>query len=261
MGEMINQAQYNMKQFITKAFIILIICLSFNVNKTIAQSDMPNSVNWEPEVWSGYITSINLNNKWSIWNDWHFIPNTFFVTRHGLTYSPIKDLSFTGGYAWLTTATSTNRSLVRPEHRPWGQIEWRKAVSKNSSFRLRYRYDGRIRNVVRDGQVIPDEYIFYSRHRLMASYRYNIFRFDNGNRLHGNILNEYLYNQGRQVQNGLDQNRTYLMLGLSIPNLTILAGYHQRQIPQNSGWLIRHGFTCWLIHSIQKSKNRPEPVP
>ena len=53
-----------------------------------------------PQVWLGYITSYRFNEKYSLWNDWHIVPTSFFVSRHGLTRHLSQQVSMSGGYAW-----------------------------------------------------------------------------------------------------------------------------------------------------------------
>ena len=45
------------------------------------------------------MTSVKLNNHFSIWNDFHYASENFFLARHGLTYNFSKQVSVTGGFA------------------------------------------------------------------------------------------------------------------------------------------------------------------
>lgn len=208
------------------------------------------------EYWAGYITSIQVGKKYSIWNDFHYLPTAFWVNRHGLTWHFRKNHTLTGGYAYVLTATGGSTDLVRPEHRPWAQYEVLCPLGRNWGWRIRVRYDHRIRAVM-IGQETTNDFTAYNRWRLMLSARRTLIKFDNGNKLHLNVLNEVLLNQGRQRpipegRNGLlDQNRAYLMVGFDLPKVRILGGVHDRAIPRD-GDEIEHkrGFTVWVIHRL-----------
>jgi len=226
---------------------ILNVMLLFSLTGQIlfSQSDPAN------EVWAGYITSYRLNEKWGIWNDFHYIPTSFFVTRHGLTYFVNPRFEVSSGYAWVTTATSFSSELVRPEHRLWGQAEWRYQLTKRWAIRARLRYDARFRRALGTNEVL-DDYIFANRYRLMGAVRYKIMRFSNGSSIHLNMLNELLFHSGSGVTSGpIDQNRTFILSGYTNGRFTIMAGYHQRVFPL-SDWSFRvnNGFTFWLIQSF-----------
>jgi hypothetical protein len=207
------------------------------------------------EFWGGYITSLRFHNNWAVWNDFHYVPSAFFAARTGISYFPVDNVDITAGYAWVTTATSFSDKLIRPEHRPWGQIEARIPLNRKFTFRTRFRYDARFRNKI-VGQEVTSDYVFVNRYRFMNSLRYKIKLFENGDRLHINILDEFLINSGKTVNHWVDQNRLYLMMGYTRKNITLLAGYDYRYIPQaNKDIVMRHGFTFWVIHNINLRKN------
>lgn len=208
------------------------------------------SIQHRGEVWGGYISSIRLNEKLSLWNDFHFVATSFFVSRHGLTYAPRPNIAITGGYAWVATATSFSDRLIRNEHRPWGQVVWRPAVAGKIGYQFRFRYDARWRQDVAGGEVLNGR-IFYSRLRLMARLRWPLRELPEGQQIHFDLMDEYLFNAGTQVRNGMDQNRLYLLLGYSKTKLSILGGYHWRAIPgPGRDFTFRHGCTVWVIHRI-----------
>jgi len=215
----------------------------------------------EGEVWGGYISSIRLSEKFALWNDFHYVTNTFFVSRHGLTYfiSPKFDVS--GGYAYVITNTSFSDNLIRPENRAWGQVVSRFPINDRLRLQVRYRHDYRSRKMVLNQEVIDDR-IVYHRIRFMSALRFQIKTLNNGVKWHFDIMDEFLYNVGAQVNNGTDQNRLYLLNGLTGKNYTLLAGYHWRAIPTgNNNYLYRHGLTVWAIHFIEfKGKPKRDKV-
>jgi len=203
------------------------------------------------EVWMGYITSYRINKSWGIWNDFHYVPNSFFASRHGVTYFVNPRFEVTSGYAWVTTATSFSSDLSRPEHRLWGQAEWRYQLTKRWAIRARLRYDARFRRALGTNEVL-DDYIFANRYRLMGAVRYKIMRFSNGSSIHLNMLNELLFHSGPGVTSGpIDQNRTFILPGYTNGRLTIMAGYHRRVFPlSNFNFRVNHGATIWVIQSF-----------
>ena len=203
------------------------------------------------ELWLGYITSLPLTPRVAIWNDFHFMAQSFFVSRHGLTYTLSPQSRLSGGYAWLATATSFSQRLIRHEHRLWWQIDNRFPLTDRLSLRLRFRHDIRYRQALQ-GEEVLDSWIMYHRLRLMPGIRYTLRKLPNQRSVHLNVLDEVLVNLGGQVRNGLDQNRLYLLLGHSRPGLTILGGYDNRLIPRGSGqYSMRHGLTVWVIHTLR----------
>ena len=202
------------------------------------------------EVWLGYISSVKFASHWAMWNDAHFVPNSFFIHRHGLTWIQSDRFDVTAGYANVYTATSFTNRLVRHEHRPWGQAVVRFGLNKHLSLRARFRYDARFRQAIASEEVF-DNYIFYHRLRLFNNLRYNILR-DGKHTWHVDLMHEYLYNVGREIPNGTDQHRIFLLAGRNLKGLNLMAGYHLRVIPHTNNMLFRHGFTLWVVHNIQR---------
>lgn len=231
--------------FLYRRAIFLIIIFVIHVPTLSAQS-----ITHEGEVWGGYISSIGLNEKFAIWNDFHYVNNTFFASRHGITYYFLSKFDVTAGYAYVTTNTSFSDNLIRPENRIWGQIVGRFKISDKIRYQVRYRHDGRFRKQLLNQEVI-DERIFYHRLRMMNSLRFNFKTLKNGKIWHFDIMDEILFNAGGQINNGLDQNRLFIMNGLSGDNYTLMAGYHMRAIPTGAEhFTFRHGVTFWMIHYL-----------
>jgi hypothetical protein len=174
------------------------------------------------------------------------VPNSFFIARHGLTRQYNDKISLTAGYAWVLTSTSFTEKLVRFEHRPWAQIELIQPCFKEISYRFRLRYDYRIRKVLSETEVL-DEYISYSRLRIMNSFRFPLFAIKDKT-IHLSLMNETLINFGRHIQtNNLDQNRIWIMFGFKIRNYTFMPGYLHRFIPSVQKNLFNHALAIWVI--------------
>lgn len=211
------------------------------------------------ELWGGYISSYRFHDRWSVWNDFHYVPTAFWANRHGLTYDVTQHSQFTAGYAFVTTATSFTDQLQRGEHRPWWQYQMAKRWNDQRAWRARIRYDRRIRQAIEDGGF-ADGWTAYNRWRLMLSASQRLKAYAGGNSLHIHLMNELLVNNGRQFRGEtLDQNRTYLLMALNMAGVTVMAGAHMRAIPASGDiWNYRYGLTLWVIHSTQ-SRSRILP--
>lgn len=137
-----------------------------------------------------------------MWNDFHWVPNTFFLTRHGLTRHFSNGMSLTAGYAWVRTSASFTDRLPRQEYRPWAQWELPVWLSPRSNYRFRLRYDCRFR-------------------KRLSSLR---------------VEEDFIY-----------QNRTYLLWGLGVGEMTFLTGYHLRVVPGRTQTSFHHGLTFWIV--------------
>jgi hypothetical protein len=201
------------------------------------------------EFWGAYFLRVELSQRFSVWNDFHFVPGSFFISRHGLSFHAHRNVAVTGGYAWLMTATPFSGNLIRFEHRPWGQIESIMPMFERSVFRFRIRYDYRIRRNISDTEIL-NGYNSYSRIRFMNSIRFPLLSI-NERQIDFNVMNETLLNFGRQIRsNNLDQNRIWLLFGFRIGNLTLIPGYEMRYIPGSTSNAIHHGAALWLLQSI-----------
>lgn len=204
----------------------------------------------ERELWLGYIGAIRVADNWSLWQDYHYVPDAFAVARYGLTYKLNSRVQMTGGLGFVWTSTSFTNELLRGEYRPWGQVVGQTRLGAKLSGQLRFRYDARFRQKLGEGMVL-DEHMFYNRLRVMARVRHDLKQLSNGDVLHLNLMDELLYNAGGQVNNGIDQNRLYLLLGFTHKQYTLLGGYHVRMVAAPSGGMrYNHGLTLWFLHTI-----------
>lgn len=242
-----------MKRYGQAVFGVLLTGLLLLITPPTAQAQ---GITHQGEVWAGYISSVRLTDKVALWNDFHFVPRSFFINRHGLTYSLHKNAKLSGGYAWVVTATSFSQKLIRDEHRLWYQLDTRTPLTDKLSFRFRWRHDFRFRQRLAAAEVLDDR-IMYQRLRIMTGFRYTFKRLPESRSLHFNVLDEVLYNAGAQVRNGLDQNRLYLMLGHTQPGFTVMGGYDWRAFPRvDRPYHFRHGFTIWVIHTLDLRKKK-----
>ena len=235
------------KSFLSRHICINLFFISiFSFGEVTCSPLAAQTATHEGEAWAAYISTIRLSKRLAIWNDFHFVTHTFYVSRHGLTWSLTPQLDISGGYAWVITSTSFSDRLLRPEHRPWGQVVFRAPLTPKISFQGRFRYDARFRKQLQNGAVI-DEWGFNNRLRLMARLRFQLKELPRDWRLHADVMDEILFNTGRQVKQGIDQNRSFFLLGLTHKNLTLLGGYCLRALP---GMEFKHGATVWVVHTI-----------
>jgi hypothetical protein len=216
---------------------------------------LAQQVEHEGEFWGSYISSVRVSDKWGIWNDFHYTTNSFFLSRHGLTYFFNPNITASGGYAYVTTATSFTNQLVRDEHRPWGQVVGNFPLTDKILYQLRFRYDARFRQGI-SGTEFLEERIFYNRLRAMAMIRFHVHNISDRTNIHFRVMNELLFNAGGQATNGVDQNRLYLLPAITHRNLTVLTGYHWRVIPHpGRNTVYKHGLTFWVLHTMDFRRN------
>lgn len=228
------------------------------VSITIKQVSAQQKVTFQNQIWMGYMTSSQLNENYSLWNDIHLVPSGFFLIRTGLT-KDMKPFNATAGYAYgRLPVSSVNRNLERIEHRPWAQVQSLYNLPKKFVLIPRIRYDARFRQVILNGEPI-DSYAFINRVRFMLTVRK--FFTENETSLGRPFINlseELLLNFGRNVTfNRLDQNRISLMIGTQYRNIQIQMGYMNRLVKTGSEQFIQnHMLVIWFIHrfSIKKLK-------
>lgn len=204
------------------------------------------------ESWGGYITQIRLNDRISIWNDAHFVPYNFIIHRHGMSYHFKNGARLSGGYAHLYQAPPLGGGFDRDEMRPWWQIQHALPLSKKWLLGLRFRHDMRFREQIVSGLVNEDTFLFNHRFRFLTNFRLFLPNKNPAYRLHLNFRNEYHHDIGADVHNGMNQNRTALMLGIAMKDRTILTGYQVRtfELRATDSFRYNHGFVFWFIQNF-----------
>ncbi len=215
------------------------------------------SVQSNNQYWLGYMTSTKISDKYSVWNDFHLVPEGFGVVRTGLTRH-FENTSVTGGYAflWLTPG-SGNRSLSRIEHRPWGQIQFNVPVSGKYSLTQRIRYDARFREKVDNGEVV-DGFGFNHRVRFLVSVK-RVLTNDETKTIkpYVSISNEVLLNFGQEVTyNTFDQNRISVAVGLQTPKTQYQLGFMNRFVQNGpSRYTANHTLVLWVTQKFDLTKS------
>ncbi|MDP5091827.1 MAG: DUF2490 domain-containing protein, partial [Polaribacter sp.] len=128
-----------MKRITKIGCFLLILFQSF---QSFSQEDFI----YENQVWVGYITDTKISDKMSLWNDAHYVPESFLILRTGATYrfnfsEKVKG-STTLGFARLWLYSRNEATPTKNEFRPWGQTT---ASFKLHKFTItnRFRYDAR----------------------------------------------------------------------------------------------------------------------
>lgn len=242
-----------LKRFVdSKIIVFQIFCSAFFLMFThLNQAQQTNN-----EVWFGYISSIQLKKNFSLWNDFHFVNQSFIVVRPGLTYNAKNNYKFTAGVALVKLTIPATRQFMRNENRLWWQVEKTYQLNQRFIYRARFRYDARFKEALSpSGKLLKDENRFNHRLRVLQNFRYTFPHANPNQRFHLNLTNEILVNATKNTPVQFDQIRNYVLLGFTRNQITFLSGYHQRWIPfihQNSQ--LNHGFTIWIIHNINFEK-------
>lgn len=211
------------------------------------------------QFWGGYISSVRIHSKLSLWNDAHYVPESFFIGRHGLSVHLNEQMKFTAGYAWLFLSAPFTDKLIRFEHRPWSQLAFVFPVGQKYLVNHRIRYDARFRQNIQNEEIVAG-YGFNHRLRFMTSIRRPLKGITLGKKTPFiSIANEVLLNFGTKVfTNYLDQNRTWLMVGYEISNATFQFGYMYRFVPTSTLYTYNHfhGITLWVSQVFTTPKKR-----
>lgn len=227
----------------------------FSIHISKAQQE----VSYANEVWWGVMTSVQVSERWAIWNDSHFVNDLFFIFRSGLTYHPKKsNFNATVGYGYLTLAAPFSEGrLIRSEHRPWMQTVYNIPSNSRLSNSLRFRFDVRfIENLEVDR--IGEGFSYNHRWRFNHSLRYNwedlIFK---ETRFFTTILNEALFNGGPGPNGVRHEHRTFFLGQLNKGNFTYSLGYVVRYINVSPTLArINHGPVFWLSINLNFMKGK-----
>lgn len=198
------------------------------------------------------MTSTQLNKKYSLWNDAHFVPDGFFLIRTGITRH-LKPVNITAGYAYGRLPVSAgNGSLNRAEHRPWAQAQASFPLGRHVVVIPRFRYDARFRQNIANGEPV-NSYSFLNRVRFMTTLR----KFITANettigRPFVGISNELLLNFGANVTfNRFDQNRISLTAGTKYKNIQVQVGYMNRYVKTGPDRFTQnHTLVLWVTHNL-----------
>lgn len=236
------------------------LCLFNTEYRVLAQSSLPPTKVFTEQyrAWWGYMTTTRISRKLSIWNDFHFVGQTFTVLRTGLMTHLTDNTTFTAGYGYLILPVGVNDNLLnRKEHRPWVQLQTSSLLHKNIHLTNRIRYDFRNVQRVVNGEL-SEEYVSYHRLRFLVAFRYRFhqLKWKEGTPFI-NLADEVLFNFGKEIlYNQFDQNRISLTTGIQFKNLVFQTGYMYRFVQQSAGNQLIHNhlWIIWVNHTINLMK-------
>lgn len=240
------------------AFCILFLFVGLPAK---AQDDTPTYLY---QNWLGLMTSTQISERFSLWNDAHYVNKSFFIYRTGITYHSKQNRTVTTvGYArLLLTAPFSDGNLVRDEHRAWAQIIYRLPGGPKFGTSFRFRYDARFRENLLVNET-GSGYDLSHRFRFNAVVRYNWGKVLTKNHdFTTSLLNESLFMDGAAIDQTLWEHRTFLMFGLSKGGNTYSMGYVMRFMDLNPSLTrINHGLVLWAtIHFDLRKIRRPSLI-
>jgi hypothetical protein len=216
------------------------------------------------ETWWGVMTSVQVAERWSIWNDGHFVNDLFIIGRTGVTYHSSKiDLITTVGYGYLRLgAPFSNGELVRPEHRPWMQSIYRLSAMGKWRTSFRFRYDARFIADLEPDQVAAT-FSFNHRWRLNNALRYDLGALIAPNtRLNATLLNESLFTTGSGPNGFPFEHRTHILGQLIHGSFTYSIGGIGRYIVIDQDRArFNFGPVFWLSINLSARKTSATNIP
>ncbi|WP_299986770.1 DUF2490 domain-containing protein [uncultured Pontibacter sp.] len=237
-------------------YLLMLLLLFCCPAKLAAQQ---KEVQQNEQLWFGYMTSSRVSERFSIWNDFHYIPDGFGVVRTGLTTHFPNRIDVTAGYAhvWLPVGGE----LRRREHRPWAQLVIPTPLGGNFALQHRLRWDLRYRQRLAAGEL-AEGYTFNHRARLQTVLRRNFPALTIGGVLPSLVVsNELLMNLGEEATAPFDQNRISLMAAARYQGLMLQAGYMNRyvQAATPGRFTGNHTLVVWLFHTIDWRRQEAQP--
>jgi hypothetical protein len=209
-------------------------------------------------LWLGYITQSRMSESFSVWNDFHWVPDGFGVLRTGGSYHFNDKLNIitTGGYAYLWFHPPSSSGTGRPEHRPWGQTT-ASHRSNQFSFLHRVRYEARFRkNVIKE--EFQNEFNFNFRLRYLLQMRYFFPNQTQTGKWFAMASDEILFNAGKEISSGfrMDQNRISLGIGFQYKNFTVQVAYMNQLIeaPNDFTFTMNHNLQILMFHNFDFRK-------
>ncbi len=203
-------------------FLILVILLSANTTKS------QNITSRDTRVWLGYVTQSRVSNRFSLWNDSHWVSHGFGILRTGASYhfNNKANVVTTLGYAHLWIYPAPGNQTFRPEHRAWGQTT---ATHKLNDFNFfhRLRYEARFKRTIKEDHLL-NEFNFNYRLRYLFQTKYNLTQQkDAKQKFYALLSDEVAYNLGKEIKSGfrLDQNRISVGIGCAVKNVSFQLAY------------------------------------
>lgn len=232
----------------------LLLCVTVLLSLSLGKAQQKTVQN--NQIWIGYMTSTKISEHYSLWNDAHYVPESFAIIRTGVTRSIFNNGGITAGYAFLKLPVSPHTRLVRTEHRPWAQIQLTTPLASGWSASQRIRYDARFRQHIEDGEL-SDGYNFNHRIRFLFSIRKNIGKStSSGVQPYIAFSNETLLNFGKEITyNTFDQNRASLSFGIQKNQVQYQVGFMNRFVQTGpTRYTSNQTIVLWVIQKFDLTR-------
>lgn len=232
-------------------FLCFISILSSRI--ALAQEDFV----YENQVWLGYLTNTRISERISIWNDSHFVPQSFLIIRTGGTvhFTMGKKIRGTStlGMAKLWLYSRSDQVPTRNEFRPWGQTTASFDVKK-FTFTTRFRYDARFKQDIESNKLL-NSYTFNWRLRYFLMIKYPISENKpKQTQWYVYSFDELLYDVGKNITDGfrLNQNRFTVGLGYKHRTMAFQLGYLNmiKNPPVAGNKVLAHTAMLMIFHNI-----------
>ncbi|WP_196885632.1 DUF2490 domain-containing protein [Aureivirga sp. CE67] len=214
-----------------KIILFLVLCLSGFFAK--AQEKQERS-----DAWFLLLNHYNINEKWSVGNEFHWRQTNFLSDKSQLILRPFvnykinKNVIATAGYSYLLNFADTNPAsdVNLPEHNIWEQVTLKHSSGK-LKFSHRYRVEHRFRGTYNADLTEIEEYKFTNRGRYRLTLKHPI-----GEKYFVHVFDELWFNLGENFdQVDFDRNWLYLGLGRKVfDHGNIQLGYVHQYIKSNN---------------------------
>jgi hypothetical protein len=246
---------------------IFIVILILGAQSIRAQKTISN----QNHAWVTYLGNHSLSDKISLHTEYQWRRADGFnnwqqsLTRIGVDYHLLPNLSVTAGYGWIVTYPYGEQPIAHQinEHRIWQQVN---AKVKYGRFELQHRYrleqrflENYIKNP--DGTFTRGTDLFRQRVRYRAMVLVPLSRKEMlDNTLFLNVNNELFLGFGKGIgKKILDQNRFNLALGWRFnKDLNVQVGYLNQFVVKSDGIKAERNHTLLIstIYNIDFTKKK-----
>lgn len=239
--------------------LILLVSAAF-IPQTVLGQEVVKEITEREQVWLGYFNQTRLSGKFSLWLDLHARRNDFLdrwattIIRPGITYHISDHTRFTVGYAYAAHwPISESDETIRPEHRPWQQINW-SGRSKRLHLNQWVRLEERFNRKIQDDQL-TDSYRFNFRARYMIALMVPLTADAIAPGVPFVVLNDEVHlNFGKEIiYNYFDQNRLFAGIGYQFSkSLNAQLGYMQvfQQREAGNHFFNTHTLRLFVFHNL-----------
>ena len=206
--------------------------------------------------WVVYQGNHKLNSQFNVHTEYQWRRANGFsewqqsLARVGLDYHFNKELTFSGGYAWVVSYPYGSQPIAAQtqENRLWEQVNLAQQLNK-LQIQHRYRYEQRWIDTVFRQRI---------RYRAQVIIPLKATYLTKGKGIFLNVNNELFLGFGNGIEkNILDQNRFISAIGYQFsPDFNIQFGYLNQMIFKANGIQIERNHTLWtaVVYNLNFSK-------